>query len=487
MKFIIEEGLAFDDVLIEPQKSTVLPIETDVSTHFSRNIPLHIPLVSAAMDTVTESAMSIALATSGGIGVIHKNLSIEKQSEEVKKVKRAESWIIRNPYTIHPDETIAKAKKIMKEYSISGIPVVDEKNRVKGIITKRDIILEENANLKVAELMTKENLITADSDITLDKAYNILKQRKIEKLLIVDKEFKLTGLITMKDILKKLEHPYATVDKQGRLRVAAAIGVSKDVYERVSELLNAEVDAVVVDTAHAHSQQVINLIKELRKKYKDLELVVGNVGNEDAVKELLKYNVDGIKVGIGPGSICTTRIIAGVGIPQLTAIMRCAKVLKNKKVPLIADGGIRYSGDIVKALAGGADAVMIGNLFAGTEESPGESILLEGRRYKVYRAMGSISAMERGSADRYFQEGRKKYVPEGIEGIVPYRGKVKEIIYQAIGGVKAGLGYVGAKNIAELKKKAKFIKITQAGIKESHPYNVRITKEAPNYRMFYPL
>jgi len=483
----IKEGLTFDDILLIPSYSEVLPKDTDTSTKFSKNITLHIPLVSAAMDTVTESKMAIALATMGGIGVIHKNMPIPKQAEEVKKVKRAESGIITNPYTIYPTATIKEAKKLMEKYDVSGIPVVNKNNKLLGIITKRDIIFEENENIPVSEVMTKDNLITVKEGITLTKARNILKTRKIEKLLIVDDDYKLKGLITAKDIIKKLEHPYATVDKKGRLRVAAAIGVSRDSLDRIEALVEAEVDAIVVDTAHAHSKNVVEITKYLVqriKRKKEVDIVVGNVGTKEASKELLKYNIDGIKVGIGPGSICTTRVVAGIGVPQVTAIWECASIARKKKVPVIADGGIRYSGDIVKAMAVGADTVMIGNLFAGTEESPGETILLEGRRYKMYRAMGSLSAMKEGSADRYFQEEAKKLVPEGIEGIVPYRGSVYEVIYQLVGGLKAGMGYVGAKNLTELRKKAKFIKVTQAGLRESHPHDIRITKEAPNYEIF---
>lgn len=481
----IKIAYTFDDILLIPQKSRVLPRDVDTKTYFTREISLQIPLVSAAMDTVTESKMAIALAVAGGIGVIHKNLSIEDQAAEVIKVKRAESGMIVNPVTIRPDDSLTQAKKIMEQYGISGLPVTDNEGRLLGIITKRDIIFESDLNKKVKHLMTpKKNLITAPAGTNLKTAQKILKEHRIEKLPIVDKNFVLKGLITIKDILKKLEHPEATVDKLGRLRVAAAIGVSKDSLERSEALVNAGVDALLIDTAHAHSESVIKLTKKFRRRFPDVQLVVGNVATREAVKELLKLDVDAIKVGIGPGSICTTRVIAGIGVPQFSAIYECMQQARIRNIPIIADGGIRFSGDIVKALAAGASTVMIGNLFAGTEESPGEEIILEGRRYKIYRAMGSIDAMKKGSADRYFQEEAKKFVPEGIEGRVPYRGKVNDFIYQLIGGVKAGMGYCGARTIKELQKKAKFVCITNAGLKESHPHDVTITKEAPNYELF---
>ncbi|MCX7785813.1 MAG: IMP dehydrogenase [candidate division WOR-3 bacterium] len=477
----INTAYTFDDILLVPQKSKVLPKDVETKTYFTKDIPLQIPLVSAAMDTVTEAKMAIALAVAGGIGVIHKNLSIEEQASEVIKVKRAESGMIVNPVTVSPDDTLGQAKNLMEKYAISGLPVTDNTGKLVGIITKRDIIFETDLNKKVKYLMTKDNLITAPVGTNLTNAQKILKQHRIEKLPIVDKKFILKGLITIKDILKKLEHPYATVDKLGRLRVAAAIGVSKDSIKRSEALIDAGVDALVIDTAHAHSAGVINLTKQIRKRFPEVQLVVGNVATKEAVKDLLRLDVDAIKVGIGPGSICTTRVIAGIGVPQFSAIYECAQQARN--VPIIADGGIRFSGDIVKALAAGASTVMIGNLFAGTEESPGEEIILEGRRYKIYRAMGSIDAMKRGSADRYFQEEAKKFVPEGIEGRVPYRGKVDDFIYQLIGGVKAGMGYCGAKTIKELQRKAKFVCITNAGLRESHPHDITITKEAPNYEL----
>jgi len=473
-------GLTFDDVLIVPKKSDVLPKDVDLSTKFSRNITLKIPFVSAAMDTVTESNMAISIAKEGGIGVIHRNLTPDEQSQEVLKVKRSESWIISNPITLYPDETVGKAKKLMKEYSISGFPIINKEGKLVGIITRRDLAFFEKNDIKVSKIMKRE-VITANEGIGIKEAHKILLKNKIEKLPIIDKEGFLKGLITLKDLLKKLEHPTATLDEKGRLRVAAAIGTGKDFEERLEKLLKAEVDAIVIDTAHAHSKRVLEIAKFIKKKYPDLELIVGNIATEGAANDLLKIDVDGVKVGIGPGSICTTRVIAGVGVPQLTAIMECSKILRKYKIPIIADGGIRYSGDIVKALAAGADSVMMGNIFAGTDESPGELILYQGKRYKVYRAMGSVSAMKLGSKDRYFQEEYTKFVPEGVEGIVSYKGPVSDVIYQLAGGVKAGLGYVGAKNLKELRKKAEFIMITPFGLRESHPHSITITKEAPNY------
>lgn len=478
-----EDGLTFDDVLLQPRRSEVLPRDVNLATRFSKKIPLKLPLVSAAMDTVTESAMAIALAQEGGIGVIHKNMSIERQVEEVKRVKRAESWRIEDPITASPEMSLREVKALMERYHCSGFPVVDPKHRVVGIITTRDIMFEDNLSLLVESVMTKENLITAKKGTSINKAREILKRAKVEKLLIIDEKERLAGLVTAKDIQKKLEHPDATVDDRGRLRCAAAVGVSGESMDRVEALIQADVDAIVVDTAHAHSKSVLDLTRKLRKKMTNVQLVVGNIGTRKATKDLLKLDPDAVKVGIGPGSICTTRVIAGIGVPQLTAIMECYTEAKQARVPVIADGGIRYSGDIVKALAVGADSIMIGNLFAGTDESPGESILLEGRRYKIYRAMGSIDAMKQGSADRYFQEEAKKFVPEGIEGIVPYRGKVTEQVYQLAGGTKAGLGYVGAKTIARLRQRARFVRISGAGLREGHPHDVRITKEAPNYEL----
>ncbi|MBE0432134.1 IMP dehydrogenase [candidate division WOR-3 bacterium] len=479
----IKEGLTFDDVLLVPQYSEVLPNECSVATKFSRNINLNVPIVSAAMDTVTGSAMAIALAQEGGIGVIHKNMTIEAQQSEVKKVKRAESGMIMDPITVGEEASIRLVNELMDKYSISGVVVVDKNNRIKGILTNRDIIFEDDLERQVKEVMTHEKLITAPEGTSLEKAQMILKKHRIEKLPIIDKSGKLKGLITIKDIVKKMEHPNATVDKMGRLRCAAAIGTDRRTEERAAALVEAGVDAIVIDTAHAHSRRVIELARRLRKKLGKVQLVVGNIGTAEAARELVNLNVDAIKVGIGPGSICTTRVVAGIGVPQITAILDCARVAAKQRIPVIADGGIRYSGDIVKALASGASSVMTGNLFAGTEESPGETILLEGRRYKEYRAMGSLGAMSRGSADRYFQEGAKKFVPEGVEGRVPYRGLVREVIFQLVGGVKQGLGYCGAKNIKELRARAKFVRISVAGLRESHPHDITITKESPNYEI----
>jgi IMP dehydrogenase len=479
----IKEGLTFDDVLLIPQYSEVLPQDCSVATKFSRNIKLNVPIVSAAMDTVTESAMAIALAQEGGIGVMHKNMSIEEQQAQVKKVKRAESGMIMNPITVEEDAPIRLVNELMEKYSISGVVVISKNQKIVGILTNRDIIFEKNLGRKVKEIMTHEQLVTAPEGTSLEKAQKILKKYRIEKLPIVDKAGKLKGLITVKDIIKKMEHPNATVDKMGRLRCAAAIGTDRRTEERAAALVEAGADAIVIDTAHAHSKGVMQLAKRVKKTFSKVQLVVGNVGTAEAAAELVKLDVDGIKVGIGPGSICTTRVVAGIGVPQITAILECAQVAAKHNIPIIADGGIRYSGDIVKALAFGASSVMTGNLFAGTEESPGETILLEGRQYKEYRAMGSLGAMSRGSADRYFQEGARKFVPEGVEGRVPYRGLVREVIFQLIGGVKQGLGYCGAKNIKELKAKAKFVRISVAGLRESHPHDITITKESPNYEI----
>ncbi|MEO0226626.1 MAG: IMP dehydrogenase [candidate division WOR-3 bacterium] len=483
MKKKFTEGLTFDDILLVPQYSDVLPRECDTKTKFSRHIQLNIPLVSAAMDTVTESKMAIALAQEGGIGVIHKNLGIEEQKAEVIKVKRAESGMILNPITVTEDMPIRVAKDLMETNGISGVVVVNSEKRLVGLLTNRDIIFEENLNKKVREVMRHSGLITAPEGTTLEQAKKILKRHKIEKLPIIDKSGRLKGLITIKDIIKKMEHPNAIFDRAGRLRCAAAVGIEKRTLDRVAALVEAEIDAVVVDVAHAHSKSVLATIREIRKRYPELELIAGNVATAEAASALVKLDVDAIKVGIGPGSICTTRVIAGIGVPQVTAIMECARVTASQNIPIIADGGIRYSGDIVKALACGAASVMIGNLFAGTEESPGETILLEGRRYKEYRAMGSLSAMRRGSADRYFQQEAKKLVPEGVEGRVPYRGTVKDVLFQLVGGLKSGMGYCGARDIKTLQKKARFIKMSPAGLKESHPHDITITKEAPNYEI----
>lgn len=478
-----KQGLTFDDILLVPQYSEVLPSDCVVSTKFSRHIKLNIPLVSAPMDTVTESAMAIAIAQEGGIGVIHKNMPIDKQQVQVRKVKRAESGMILDPITISEGSPIKLAQELMDKYGISGVVVVDRNKRIVGILTNRDIIFEKNLNKKVKDIMTHQKLITAPEGTSLEKAQKILKKHRIEKLPIVDKAGRLKGLITVRDIIKKMEHPNATVDKMGRLRCAAAIGIDKRTNDRAVALVEAKVDAIIIDTAHAHSKNVIKVAKRIKRLFPKIDLIVGNIGTMEAAKELVKLDVDAIKVGIGPGSICTTRVVAGIGVPQVTAITDCARVANRNNIPIIADGGIRYSGDIAKALACGASSVMIGNLFAGTEESPGATILLEARRYKEYRAMGSLGAMPKGSADRYFQESAKKFVPEGVEGRVPYCGLVKEVIFQLVGGLKSGLGYCGSKNIKELQRKARFIRISPAGLREGHPHDITITKEAPNYEI----
>jgi len=479
----IKEGLTFDDILLVPQYSDILPKDVEVATQFSRNISLHMPLVSAAMDTVTEASMAIAMAQAGGIGVIHKNLSIDQQANEVLKVKRAESGMIINPITLEDDKTIGDAKRLMDQYGISGLPIIDKKGHLKGIITHRDIIFEPSLARKLKEVMTRERLITAPVGTTLEKAKAILKKHRIEKLPIVDKHKRLKGLITVKDINKKLQHPHASVDMMGRLRCAAAIGATKDTLARALALVDAGVDALVIDTAHGHSENVIKTARLIRERIPQIDIVVGNVATADGTDKLIELDIDAVKVGIGPGSICTTRVVAGIGVPQLTAIRDAASVAREKGIAIIADGGVRYSGDVVKALAFGADSVMTGNLLAGTEESPGETILLEGRRYKSYRAMGSISAMQRGSADRYFQEEARKFVPEGVEGRVPYRGLASEVVFQLIGGLKAGMAYCGAPNLASLRQKAKFLRVTAAGLRESHPHDITITKESPNYEV----
>ncbi|MGC8754494.1 MAG: IMP dehydrogenase [Thermosulfidibacteraceae bacterium] len=480
-------ALTFDDVLLLPQRSSVLPKDVDVSTRLTRNIRINIPLVSAAMDTVTEAELAIALARQGGIGIIHRNMSIEEQAREVDKVKRSESGMIVDPITVRPWQKVREALEIMARYKISGVPVTLEDGTLVGILTNRDLRFETNYDRPVEELMTKENLITAREGITLEEAKKVLHQYRIEKLPVVDENFKLKGLITIKDIEKLRKYPNACKDSLGRLRVGAAVGIGPDTMDRVKALVEANVDVICVDTAHGHSEFVIETVRKIKEKYPEIDVIAGNVATPDAVIDLIKTGADAVKVGVGPGSICTTRVIAGIGVPQLTAIMWCAKAAKEYDVPIIADGGIKYSGDIVKALAAGASSVMIGNLFAGTKESPGEIILYQGRSYKVYRGMGSIDAIKKGSKDRYFQfeEGDEfsgpKLVPEGIEGRVPYRGPVADMVFQLVGGLKAGMGYIGARNIEELQRKARFIRITNAGLRESHVHNVIITKEAPNY------
>jgi IMP dehydrogenase len=480
----VTEGLTYDDVLLVPAWSEVMPREVKIQSHFSREIILNTPVVSAAMDTVTEHQMAIAIAREGGIGVLHKNMSIEAQADQVRKVKRSESGMIMDPVTMMEDAKVTDALKLMAENKIGGIPVVDKNKKLTGIVTNRDLRFEKNLNRPVHEIMTKgDRVISAQKGINLKKAEEILQQYKIEKLPVIDKEGKLIGLITFRDIIKIKERPNACKDHLGRLRVAAAVGVTADTIERATALVNAGVDAIIIDTAHGHSAGVINTLKNVRKKFKDLQIVVGNIATGSAALDLMKAGADAVKVGIGPGSICTTRVIAGVGVPQLTAVLEVASALKGR-IPAIADGGIRYTGDIVKAIAAGASTVMIGSLFAGTEESPGETIIFEGRKFKSYRGMGSLEAMQQGSKDRYFQDAEddiKKLVPEGISGRVPYKGSLSEVMYQFVGGLRAGMGYCGAKKIADLQENAKFIRITAAGVAESHPHDVVVTREAPNY------
>lgn len=479
----ISEGLTYDDVLLLPAYSEVLPREVDTSTQFSRNIRLNIPIVTAAMDTVTDSVMAIAIAQEGGIGVLHKNMSIKDQATEVKKVKRAENGMILDPITLQIGSLVSDAFNIIKEYKIGGIPVVDKNNKLVGIVTNRDLRFERNMSKPIADIMTSENLITTTEFTDFEKAADILQEYKIEKLPVVDKDYKLVGLITYKDIIKIKARPNACKDEQGRLRVAAAVGVTSDLLERVQALVDNGVDAIVIDTAHGHSKGVMDAARLFKQNFPQIDLIVGNVGTAQAAKDLMTLGIDGIKVGIGPGSICTTRIIAGIGIPQLSAVYEVANALKGSGIPVIADGGIRYTGDIPKAIAAGADTIMAGSLFAGVEESPGESIIYEGRKYKTYRGMGSVEAMQKGSKDRYFQDAEddiKKLVPEGIVGRVPYKGTLSEVIHQLVGGLKAGMGYTGSANIAQLQE-AKFIRITAAGVAESHPHDITITREAPNY------
>lgn len=485
-KLKIEEALTFDDVLLVPAKSSVLPRDVDVTTFLTPEIKLNIPIVSAAMDTVTEANLAIAMAREGGIGILHKNMSIERQCEEVDKVKRSESGMIKDPVTLLPDKTISDALKLMKKYSVSGIPIVDGSKKLVGILTNRDLRFEPNERLKVSQLMTKENLITAPIGTTLEKAEKILQRYKIEKLPVVDKRGVLRGLITFKDIMKKKRYPFACKDEHGRLRVGAAVGVTMDTFDRIDALTLAGADAIVVDTAHGHSAGVIKVIREARKKFKYIQLIAGNIGTYEASLDLLSCKVDAIKVGIGPGSICTTRIIAGVGVPQISAVMNSYRAAMKSGIPIIADGGIKQTGDVAKALAAGAHSVMIGSIFAGVDESPGETILYEGRSFKSYRGMGSLGAMKEGSKDRYFQDVEDdiaKLVPEGVEGRVPYKGPLENTIYQLVGGLRAAMGYCGVRNINQLRKNAKFVKITSAGLKEGHPHDVIITKEAPNYQV----
>jgi IMP dehydrogenase len=479
------EGLTYDDVLLVPSYSEHLPNDVNLSSRFTRNISLNTPIISAAMDTVTEHELAISIAQQGGIGVIHKNMSIERQSSEVRKVKRSESGMILDPITLNEDALIGDALKLMAENKIGGIPVVNKAKELRGIVTNRDLRFEKELNKKISKVMTTENLVTANEDVDLSKAESILQNHKIEKLPVIDQNNILVGLITFKDIIKVKQHPNSCKDQFGRLRVAAAVGVSKDTFERINALVNCSVDAIVIDTAHGHSKGVIDLLKKVKSKYPDLDTVVGNIATGDAALDLVRAGADAVKVGIGPGSICTTRVIAGVGFPQLSAIMNVYQAIKESKVPIIADGGIRFTGDIPKALAAGASSVMMGSMFAGTQESPGETIIFEGRKFKSYRGMGSIEAMQHGSKDRYFQEDEndiKKLVPEGISARVPFKGTLKEVMHQLIGGLRAGMGYCGAKNISSLVD-AKFIKITHSGMIESHPHDVTITRESPNYNL----
>ena len=484
---VVMEGLTFDDVLLVPAYSEVLPRNVELGTRFSRNIHLNIPIVSAAMDTVTEAQMAIAIAREGGIGVIHKNMSIAEQARQVRTVKRAENGMIDNPVTIDAGSTVKDALQMMAEYHIGGIPVVDAEGKLQGIVTNRDLRFERDMKRPLDEVMTKENLVTAAPNTSLKEAADILQEHKIEKLPIVDKDYKLIGLITYKDITKAKDKPSACKDDKGRLRCAAGVGVTADTFKRIQALVEAQVDAIVIDTAHGHSKGVIDLLKEVKATFPNLDVVVGNIATGEAARALVEAGADGVKVGIGPGSICTTRIIAGVGVPQLTAIYEVYKALKGTGVPLIGDGGIRYSGDIVKGLAAGADCIMAGSLFAGVEEAPGEAIIYNGRKFKAYRGMGSLEAMQNGSKDRYFQSGVndvKKLVPEGISARVPYKGSLYEVIYQMIGGLRSGMGYCGAASIEQLHN-AKFTRITSAGVIENHPHDVTITREAPNYSPAY--
>ncbi|MGV8815754.1 MAG: IMP dehydrogenase [Gelidibacter sp.] len=481
---IVGEGLTYDDVLLVPAFSEVLPREVNIQTQFTRNIKINIPIVSAAMDTVTESAMAIAMAREGGIGVLHKNMSIERQANEVRKVKRAESGMIIDPVTLPLTATVQDAKQNMAEHSIGGIPIIDDHGILKGIVTNRDLRFEKNGSRPIVEVMTKDNLVTAPVGTSLHDAEGILQKNKIEKLLIVDENYNLAGLITFRDITKLTTKPISNKDTFGRLRVAAAIGVTGDAVERAEALVKSGVDAVIIDTAHGHTKGVVTVLKAIKKQFPDLEVVVGNIATAEAAKYLVEAGADAIKVGIGPGSICTTRVVAGVGYPQFSAVLEVAAAIKGSGVPVIADGGIRYTGDIPKAIAAGADTVMLGSLLAGTKESPGETVIYEGRKFKTYRGMGSVDAMKQGSKDRYFQDVEddiKKLVPEGIVGRVPYKGDLFESIHQFIGGLRAGMGYCGAKDIETLKETGRFVKITTSGINESHPHDVTITEESPNY------
>jgi IMP dehydrogenase len=482
----IPEGLTFDDVLLVPARSDVLPLETDTSTQLTRNIRLRIPLCSAAMDTVTEAALAIALAQQGAIGVIHRNMTIERQAEEVDKVKRSESGMIVDPVTIRPDRPVREALHVMERYHISGVPVVDEDGHLVGIITNRDLRFETRFDIPVSDVMTPQPLVTVPVGTTLEQAKTVLQKHRIEKLLVVDDDKKIKGLITVKDIQKAIKYPSAAKDDLGRLRVAAAIGATGDFRERAAGLVKARVDCLVIDTAHGHSSRVLEAVREIKGRYPDTDLIAGNVATADGARELIDAGVDAIKVGIGPGSICTTRVVTGAGVPQITAIQSCVEAARDSGVPVISDGGVKFSGDVAKAIAAGADVVMIGSLFAGTEEAPGEVILFQGRSFKTYRGMGSIGAMREGSKDRYAQEATEmesKLVPEGIEGRVPYKGTLADMVTQLVGGLRSGMGYTGCRTIKEFQEKTRFIRITSAGLRESHVHDVIITKEAPNYRL----
>lgn len=478
---VLKEALTFDDVLLLPGKSDILPKDVDISTSLTKQIKLNIPLMSAGMDTVTESRLAIAIAREGGIGIIHKNMSIAEQADEVDKVKRCEHGVIVDPFFLSPHHTIQDANDLMAKYKISGVPIVDESKRLLGIITNRDVKFETDMTQRIDDVMTKENLVTAREGITMEGALEILKKHKIEKLPLTDDNGILKGLITIKDIEKRIQFPNSSKDSKGRLLAGAAVGVTADMMDRVEALVKARVDVVTIDTAHGHSEGVINAVKKVKKAYPDLQVIAGNIATGEAAIELIRAGADALKIGIGPGSICTTRVVAGIGVPQISAVMDCSEIAAQYGIPIIADGGIKYSGDITKAIAAGADVCMIGSLFAGTEESPGESIIFKGRNFKVYRGMGSTAAMKKGSSDRYFQEEAQKFVPEGVEGRVPYRGELKDIVYQLVGGLKAGMGYCGTHNIEELKEKAQFVKITNAGLIESHPHDISITNEEPNY------
>ncbi|MGP1563204.1 IMP dehydrogenase [Filifactor alocis] len=481
MANILKEALTFDDVLLVPRESNVLPKEVDTSTYLTRKIKLNIPLMSAGMDTVTEHSMAIAIAREGGIGIIHKNMSIEEQVLEVDKVKRSEHGVIIDPFYLTKEKTLRDADDLMGRYRISGVPIVDENKKLIGILTNRDIRFEQDFSKKIEEAMTSENLITALEGVKLEQAQEILRQHKIEKLPIVDKNYILKGLITIKDIEKKIKFPNSATDENGRLLCGAAVGVTEDMMERVDALVSAHVDVIVIDTAHGHSRGVLTAISSVKEKYPELQVIAGNVATAEATRALIEAGVDCVKVGIGPGSICTTRVVAGVGVPQISAIMDCYEEAKKHNTPIIADGGIKYSGDLVKAIAAGGSVVMLGSLLAGTKESPGETILYRGRSFKSYRGMGSLASMEKGSKDRYFQEDAKKLVPEGVEGMVPYKGVASSLIFQMVGGLRAGMGYCGTKSIKELNENSTFVRITAAGLRESHPHDITITKEAPNY------